>query len=611
MDLEALAALAGSTALAGSSQGAVGPQERPGSASAQGGRNSRTGSGTRFSGAPLWRFTLRRDEHRRLLEDDSKPATVPDGFEPQSDGWHWNPKYRIFWRSSTRKFYRYNEITKAYTEIAEEPSVEKELRLIADASSVHRHERAREDRHVIVRDLGKAAQALKMPIDHLPRPLALFAVYDGHRPTPVGAIDAASPAAGSGHDEGGEEQPPPTCAEYCAKHFHLKLLSRLADFKGPWDDLQIATALRESCDEVDADFLARPGQPSDGCSATLVLLTGRRLFVAGVGDSVGFLAEDAEPGGFKVSRLTVNHSPALPGEMGRICAAGGAVVHAGGRHVVQALPSEGVPGGALHISRAFGDRALKGSPPAPPAAAAAAAATTPAAGPPEPPPRPPLVVATPDVVVRVLDQRHHALVIGCSEIGALPEAAVAGVLWKRRGKPRVACGNLLQLAQANGASGSLTTMCVCLDWVSPEAPAPPPAEPAPKRQKVDPNALAKASQVRCRQILVRHKDCKEPIDKVRNNKPVTRTVAEAERILLEAIEAIEGNTERSIFTQRCKAVSECSTCLKGGEMAGDLGWLSRGQAHPAVEAAAFALPVGHISDIVESDEGVHVLWRIA
>lgn len=98
---------------------------------------------------------------------------------------------------------------------------------------------------------------------------------------------------------------------------------------------------------------------------------------------------------------------------------------------------------------------------------------------------------------------------------------------------------------------------------------------------------------------------------MRNNKPVTRSLAEAERILREALEAIESSPEKSIFTQRCKAVSECNTCLKGGEMAGDLGWMSKGQAHASVMAAAFALPIGHISDIVESDEGVHVLWRIA
>jgi len=136
-------------------------------------------------------------------------------------------------------------------------------------------------------------------------------------------------------------------------------------------------------------------------------------------------------------------------------------------------------------------------------------------------------------------------------------------------------------------------------------------EPAAKKSRGESAAHGKASQVRCRQILVKHKDCKEPVDKVRGNRLVTRSLAEAERILLETLEAIETSPGSSIFTQRCKAVSECSTCLKGGEMAGDLGWMTRGQYHPALEAAAFALPVGHVSDIVESDEGVHVLWRIA
>merc|ERR1712066_97156 len=94
-----------------------------------------------------------------------------------------------------------------------------------------------------------------------------------------------------------------------------------------------------------------------------------------------------------------------------------------------------------------------------------------------------------------------------------------------------------------------------------------------KKGRTEPSAQANPSQVRCRQILVKHKDCKEPVDKVRGGRLVTRSLAEAERILIETLQAIEGNTERSIFTQRCKAVSECITCLKGGEMAGDLGWL--------------------------------------
>mmetsp|Transcript_7183 Transcript_7183/g.14176 ORF Transcript_7183/g.14176 Transcript_7183/m.14176 type:complete len:175 (+) Transcript_7183:50-574(+) len=173
------------------------------------------------------------------------------------------------------------------------------------------------------------------------------------------------------------------------------------------------------------------------------------------------------------------------------------------------------------------------------------------------------------------------------------------------GRPRVASGTLLQEAQLRGASGSLTALCTFLEWG--QEPARPATEPASKKPKVEPAT----KQVRCRQILVKHKDSKEPVDRVRNNQQVTRSLADAERILRDSLEAIQSDPAKHIFTQRCKAVSECSTCLKGGEMAGDLGWISRGQVHPNVEAAVFSLPVGHISDIIESDEGVHVLWRIA
>lgn len=46
-------------------------------------------------------------------------------------------------------------------------------------------------------------------------------------------------------------------------------------------------------------------------------------------------------------------------------------------------------------------------------------------------------------------------------------------------------------------------------------------------------------------------------------------------------------------------------------MAGDLGWMTRGSSFPpAVEASVFALPSGHISDIIEGPEGLHLFWRI-
>lgn len=542
------------------------------------------GSGTRFSGAPLWRFSLRRDEQRRLQEEENQRQGVPEGFARHSDGFFYHPQKRMMWKNS--KFYLYNDLTKAYTEIHEAGSGDKELRLCIDASCFHKQDGVKEHRSVIIRDLVKAGQALKMPIDHLPRPCTLLAIYEGHRPV--------SPSSSSSKPVQASEESPPVCAEFCARNLHLKLLTRLSAFQGNWDDAQIIAALRRSCADLDAEFLERESSKTatDGCCAVVALFAGQRQFVAGVGRAIGLLGSEGADGRQMVSRQTVEHSLADNAEYRRVCSAGGHVVQ-DGQHGQFALRAKTNSAEVLHTSRAFGDRAFK--------------ADTPGA--------PSIVIATPDVTTTALQQRHHFLALVCGEAaGVLSDESIADVLRRRSGRPRMACGALLQEAQTRGASGSLSALCVFFDWRSKgekaeeatSSNAPPPG----KKPRLD---VASSKQVRCRHILVKHKDCKEPVDRVRGSKPVTRSLAEAERILREALEAIENSPEKSIFTQRCKAVSECNTCLKGGEMAGDLGWmtLSKGQAHASVESAAFLLPVGHISDIVESDEGVHVLWRIA
>ena len=47
------------------------------------------------------------------------------------------------------------------------------------------------------------------------------------------------------------------------------------------------------------------------------------------------------------------------------------------------------------------------------------------------------------------------------------------------------------------------------------------------------------------------------MDRVRGNRPVVRTLAEAERVLRQALEAIERSSpEKREFTKRCKAVPQ-------------------------------------------------------
>lgn len=53
--------------------------------------------------------------------------------------------------------------------------------------------------------------------------------------------------------------------------------------------------------------------------------------------------------------------------------------------------------------------------------------------------------------------------------------------------------------------------------------------------------------------------------------------------------------------------SDCSSHSQGG----DLGFFGKGQMQPKFEEAAYNLNVGEISDIVETDSGVHLIQRTA
>lgn len=189
--------------------------------------------------------------------------------------------------------------------------------------------------------------------------------------------------------------------------------------------------------------------------------------------------------------------------------------------------------------------------------------------------------------------------------------------------PRAACIALLKDGRAKGACGSLAVACASLfprqvsSSSAGEGQSSSRGGPPAKRQKTD----GTGGKVRLRQILLRHAFAARRTDPVRGN-PVKRTLEEAERQMLGVLESLMADNCKS-FASTCKAISECQSALKGGDMAGDVGWLDQKSADVPPEKAlrlqvpalvlkpALELAVGELGDIVTSDLGVHLIQRIA
>lgn len=86
---------------------------------------------------------------------------------------------------------------------------------------------------------------------------------------------------------------------------------------------------------------------------------------------------------------------------------------------------------------------------------------------------------------------------------------------------------------------------------------------------------------------------------------------DAERELLEVLEELVQGPPKTLagrFKAEVLRRSECASALNVPYA--DLGWIEPGGAEPALEAAAFATPVGGLSDVIVSSRGVHLMHRL-
>ncbi|KAH8409003.1 hypothetical protein KR009_004991 [Drosophila setifemur] len=108
-------------------------------------------------------------------------------------------------------------------------------------------------------------------------------------------------------------------------------------------------------------------------------------------------------------------------------------------------------------------------------------------------------------------------------------------------------------------------------------------------------------EVQCLHLLVKHKGSRRPSSWREEN--ITRTKEEAQ-LLLEVYRNKIVHQEAT-FDELARSYSDCSSARRGG----DLGKFGRGQMQATFEKAAFALNVGQLSGIVDSDSGLHIIQR--
>jgi len=124
-----------------------------------------------------------------------------------------------------------------------------------------------------------------------------------------------------------------------------------------------------------------------------------------------------------------------------------------------------------------------------------------------------------------------------------------------------------------------------------------------------------AAPLKARHLLIKHEGSRNPLtrnkDRIKalegnaSTASVKKEDAKAELLLL-ARQIHEEGASEEVFSKHAKLRSDCASYAKGG----DLGTFGAGDMQADFEAGCRATAVGKISDIVDSDSGYHIIYRI-
>jgi len=131
------------------------------------------------------------------------------------------------------------------------------------------------------------------------------------------------------------------------------------------------------------------------------------------------------------------------------------------------------------------------------------------------------------------------------------------------------------------------------------------SESKSKKSKRESSPEEKDDKVACRHLLVKHKDSRRPHSWKSDN--ITRSKEEALEIIKnfrKQLKEADGEMENA-FIELAKTESDCNSNKRGG----DLGKFGRGKMQKPFEETAFSLEVGELSEPVETQSGIHLIYR--
>jgi hypothetical protein len=156
---------------------------------------------------------------------------------------------------------------------------------------------------------------------------------------------------------------------------------------------------------------------------------------------------------------------------------------------------------------------------------------------------------------------------------------------------------LLLVAACDQPSAPATAASSGSAAASTSAPASPPPAPSSAEPAASTPPAPAPDAIIAQHILVAYKGAK------RTPKGVSRSKAEAKARAAEALAKVRAGTSFE------DAVKEYSDDAGSADRLGSVGKFRRDQMDPAFSAAAFALAVGQVSDVVETPFGFHVIKR--